>query len=204
MQKRNPQKFAFIKQCIASGKVYVVNPNTPFVLAGTLGELWCIDANKLASRYTLIRDGQPLRITPQTLGERSHGGLLDWTLVRTVPDKSQAWACFVPLRQKGQIQTSWGAVLNINGVGVSHGKGDFVIAADAGGRPDISHSYVVNGNVFATTYNNQGWSDCLDSRHTSHYGRTSAANVTIADLPRLISDEEKIDSIVATQMGLNN
>ena len=167
--KQNPQKLNTLKMLVSQGRAYLVNQNTPFVLAGTLGEMWTIDAMKLSQRYVFLGGGgSTVPISPQTLSERGKNGILNWTVVRTIPNNSKSWACFVPSHQKGQVQTSWGAVLNINGVGVSHGKGDFVIASDANGKPDLSNAYVVNGNIFATTYNNKGWTDYIDKRYTSN------------------------------------
>lgn len=48
-----------------------------------------------------------------------------------------------------------------------------------GGRPNLGDRWVVNGEIFATTYNNQGWGDCL-RRHDN------AQSITIAQLPKLI------------------
>ena len=182
MQQSNPQLFDFLQNIISQGKAYVVNYNTPFVLAGTLGELWCIDVVKLTQKYTFVSNGQPMPINNQSFNQRSNGDVLDWQVVRTRPDNSKAWACFIPRNQQGQVQTSWGAVLNINGVGVQHGKGDFVIAQDAGGKPNLDDIYVVNGNIFATTYNNQGWTDCLDKKFLN----AKSNNITINQLPKLV------------------
>ena len=199
MQQSNPQMFNAIKGYIQQGKCYVVSDRTPFVLAGTLGELWCIDKAKLMQCYGFIINNSLCRISDAVLKERSkdkNGEFLDWTVVRTVPDNSEAFACFVPSTQKGQLQTSWGAILNYNGQGVAHGKGDFIIAGNAGGQPNLSDRYVVNGNVFATTYNNQGWTDCLDSKYT---GNSTLGSKVISGLPNLIS-ETRLNSVVNEEL----
>lgn len=139
-------------QLFKTGRAYLVSDNQTFVLCGTQGEMWCISGAELARKYVWASDGSPIDYGTLTR--------LDWTKVRTVPDNSTAFACFVPEDTRGQIQTSW-AMLNINGAGVPHGKGDFVIAANANGQPNLNSRYVVNGAVFSDTYDNQDWTDCL-------------------------------------------
>ena len=179
MQQTNPQMFGILQGFIQQGRAYVVNQNTPFVLAGTLGEMWCIDAQKLATKYTFSTGEQ---INPASLSKRGKDGIMSWQSVKTVPDSSKAWACHIPISMKVQVQTSWGAVLSTNLPGVSHGKGDFIIAQDAGGQPNLGDIYVVNGNIFATTYNNQGWTDCLDHRFLN----AKSNNITIDQLPKFV------------------
>lgn len=181
MKANNDNRFNFLQQALQAGRAYLVSANTPFVLAGSQGELWCISANTLAKKYNFVTGQGTEPINQQTLQRRMKNDCLDWTVVRTVPDNSQAWACFVNQSLRGQIATSWGAVLNINGAGVPHGKGDFVIAADVGGKPNLADRYVVNGNVFANTYNNQGWTDCLSTQAINN------GTVNISDLPKLFN-----------------
>lgn len=193
MQKSNPSMLAKLHQLVSQGRAYAVTDATPFVLCGTVGEMWTISPDKLAKTYNFLQGKQPLQINQQSLGQRMKNGLLDWTLVRTSPQATagQNMACFVPSTQKGQIQTSWGAVLNINGAGISHGKGDFVVCAKLpNGKPNLSDRWVVNGDIFATTYNNQGWADCLK--------QSDIKNITITSLPNLVpqqTDNRKNSSI---------
>lgn len=184
MQKSNPSMFAQLQQLVSQGRAYAVTDDTPFVLCGTVGEMWTISPYKLVKTYNFLQGKQPLRISTQSLGQRMKNGLLDWTLVRTSPQAmaGQNMACFVPSAQKGQIKTSWGAVLNINGVGVSHGKGDFVVCAKLpNGRPNLADRWVVNGEIFAATYNNQGWADCLK--------QSDIKNIAITSLPNLVPQQ---------------
>ena len=184
MQKSNPSMLAKLHQLVSQGRAYAVTDATPFVLCGTVGEMWTISPDKLAKTYNFLQGKQPLQINQQSLGQRMKNGLLDWTLVRTSPQATagQNMACFVPSAQKGQIKTSWGAVLNINGAGISHGKGDFVVCAKLpNGKPNLSDRWVVNGDIFATTYNNQGWTDCLK--------QSDIKNITITSLPNLVPQQ---------------
>ena len=100
------------------------------------------------------------------------------------------FACFVPTSQKGQIKTSW-AVLNYNDPLVKHGKGDFIVcAALPNGKPNLADKWVVNGEVFATTYTNNGFADCLGARAKN-------ANITINMLPNLTSIDDSVPKNVA-------
>lgn len=178
----DPKIAAGVQQLLQAGKAYLVKDDQTFVLCGTQGEMWCISAQKLSQKYIWASDGGT--INSPSLKERGyiHSNpvkgtvlLLDWTKVRTVPDNSTAFACFVPANMQGQIPTSW-AMLNINGVGVPHGKGDFVIAADVNGQPNLNDRYVVNGLVFGDTYDNRGWAEYLYS------AKTAQSNVQLPNL----------------------
>ena len=143
--------------------------------------------DKVANTYMFITDGSTMAITPQTLAMRANGDILDWTRIRTKPNNATTMACFVPKTQKGQIQTSWGTVRNLNGVGVSHGKGDFIVCSMLpNGKPNLSSRWVVNGEIFADTYVNQGWTDCL-------VNTSSTSTATINDLPKLV-DRKPVES----------
>jgi hypothetical protein len=62
------------------------------------------------------------------------------------------FAVFVPKQYVFQIPTSWGDTLTVNAPGVPHGKGDFIVCADAGGYPNMNDRWVVNGEIFPSTY----------------------------------------------------
>lgn len=185
LQQHDPQKLSYLQQLVAQNLAYAVTDSTPFVLCGTQGELWAVPADKLAGTYTFMQGGQPLAINQQTLNARLQGKYLDWTVVRTSTQATagQNMACFVPSGQHGQVQTSRGSILAYNGFNVGHGKGDFVVCSKLpNGQPNLADRWVVNGEVFAATYNNQGWTDCLKQVQNS---------MTIADLPKLVSATDK-------------
>ena len=185
--KADPKIAAGVQQLLQAGKAYLVKDDQTFVLCGTQGEMWCISAQKLAQKYVWASDDS--RIDTTSFKQRAYvtssvpsgeRWLLHWTKVRTVPDNSTAFACFVPANMQGQIATSW-AMLNINGSGVNHGKGDFVIAGNAGDQPNLNSRYVVNGTVFGDTYDNRGWTDCLSPYKTAQ---------SAVELPNLFKGSE--------------
>ena len=69
--------------------------------------------------------------------------------------------------------------MNYNDTMTKHGKGDFIVCSSLpNGKPNLSDKYVVNGEIFATTYNNTGFADCL--------GKVNAVNnVNFNTLPDL-------------------
>lgn len=112
-------------------------------------------------------------------------GYMDWQVVRTSPavtTSAQNMACFVPKLQRDKIQVYGNTWLTLNDVGPRHGKGDFIVCNKLpNGQPNLQDRWVVNGEVFARTYNNQGWGDCLDLSSNAQNDR-----VTIDKLPNLI------------------
>lgn len=172
LQQRGDSRFNVVSQLVSSGRAYVVNDATPFVLCGTVGELWTIAPQKLQQTYTFLSDGMPVGINQQTLQARMIDGVLPWSIVRVSASSDVCFACFVPLSQKMSIATSWGAVLAVNAPGISHGKGDFILCSRMpNGQPNLGDRWVVNGEIFANTYDNRGWTDCLKS---SSHAQTSA------------------------------
>lgn len=176
------------QQAVLVGRAYLVSDKTPFVLCGTVGALRTVAPGELQSAYSFLRNGQPEQINNETLRARLVDGVLPWIVVRTNPAfvSGKAMACFVPVSQRCQVQTAWGAVLDVNGPGVSHGKGDFIVCEVLpNGRPNLQNRLVVNGNVFATTYNNRGWTQCLDLSAVSHQIKTD-------NLPEIIQKDNSL------------
>lgn len=157
IQQQNPQMYQFLMQ-----NAYIVSEKKRFVLCGMGGELWCIGDNKLAKTYVFAADGG--QIDPASLKQKIKDGVIDWTKVRTREDSGTLFARFVPLGKQEVVLTSWGDRLLANDPSVNmHGKGDFILYSSKNGQPDLSDSWVVNGAVFKATYNNSGWTDCLDN-----------------------------------------
>lgn len=134
------------------GSNYVVDNNKRFVISGTVGEQWVVDLAKLSKTYCFM-DGSP--ITNESLYKRvNERKLLDWQHIKTLPGGGGInWAFHLPLGIKNfPVNTSWGDTLYANRKGVGHGVGDFIVASDAGGQPNLNDVWVVNGEVFPTTY----------------------------------------------------
>lgn len=131
---------------------YRTDQDMQFILSGTVGETWAIDIGKLASTYTFA-DGTP--ITNETLKAKCNtDGQMDWQKIKTVPSPKQNWAIMVPNNVENlMVPTAWGGILTANRRGIGHGLGDFLVCPDNGcGQANINDVWVVNGEVFPTTY----------------------------------------------------
>lgn len=156
------------RQAAEAGLAYLVDDKTPFVLGGTQGELTCITPGKLQQTYSFLCKGNVHEpINNDSLHARLVDGILPWTMIRTNPATavSSLMACFIPVSQAGFIHTATGTKLEFNACGVSHGLGDFIVCSTLpDGSPNLSDMWVVNGEVFADTFNNRGWSQYLAQR----------------------------------------
>ena len=124
------------------GCTYAYSENKPFLLKGTVDEMWPIDPVKLCKTYELL-DGSAINPAEIT-GE--------WLTIRVKEDACPIWAEQVPVGKQVQVATSWGDVLTANRDGVPHGEGDFIVAADDNGKPSETDRWIVNGAVFSNTY----------------------------------------------------
>ena len=124
---------------------YTAHPNgEDLVLKGTVGEEWVSGFSKAAKTYTRP-DGSAL--VPEDFAEADA-----WIGLKTIPDVG-SFACFIPVAYKVAVTTASGDLLHANRDGVTHGGGDYLVCrAGADGRPDLSDVWVVNGAVFAATY----------------------------------------------------
>lgn len=168
LSKRNPAAVQQLQAMIQRGEIYCTKPGD-MVLSGTRGELWVTKQEKVMQTYQVSSNGSWVRdwssVFNQRAIKRGETVLIPWIKVHADgAQNGENMACFVPKKERGQIRTSW-AVLNINAQGVEHGLGDFVVcqAQMVGGKlqPNMNDRWVVNGAVFADTYNNQGWANCV-------------------------------------------
>lgn len=147
---------------------YIVDGDKRFVLSGTQGELWTIDANKLAKTYVFAgnmnkpdEDINYESIKARYANKRLRGAsVMKWQLLETRGVKGYNFACQVPANEVFTLNTSWGSILTGNDPSIPHGKGDFVVcAANPDGTPNLNDRWIVNGLIFGDTYDNRGWSD---------------------------------------------
>ena len=175
--RENPKIAEGVKVLVQGGLAQVVQDDQTFVMCGTQGELWCISAQELSQKYVWASDDSRIDTAsfqqrarckaytfPNTQKRVEHW-YLQWTKVRTVPDNSNAFACFVPANILGKLATP-SNIFHINFSGVDHGKGDFIVAGNVGGQPNLNDRHVVNGIVFGDTYDNRGWTGCLSPYKT--------------------------------------
>lgn len=165
-----------------------------YVICGTVGELYTVQESDIVSYYQMFRDGNPININQDDIRQHSNNdGTINWTLIRPSPatiSYSIGFALFVPVNKRLQIPVKHG-VANVNAPGVSHGKGDFIVCdRTPGGTLKVETRRVVNGEVFATMYNNQGWQDCLASTVINMSIEACPVLFTKKDKPIEVSDKE--------------
>ena len=146
---------------------YIVDANKRFVLSGTQGEMWTIDANKLAKTYVFAgnanrpdEDINNNSLKARLLSKKVNSeSVMNWQLLETRTVRDSNFACQVPANEVFTINTSWGSILTGNDPTIPHGKGDFVMCpANPDNTPNLNDRWIVNGLIFGDTYDNRGWS----------------------------------------------
>lgn len=169
-----------LQALLQQGMAYMTSQERPFIIAGVLGELYTCEASTLQQKY-LWSDGT--LICDQSIAPKLKNNILDWTVIQ--PITKEQYAEFIPLDRVGAVTSLKGYKMQYNDPSVNHGKGDFIVADTPEGAGDVK---VVNGIVFALTYNNRGFSDYLvDTKNIP--------SVTIADLPPITT---AISSVLKT------
>ena len=115
------------------------------VLKGTVGEQWVAKLSKVLETYTKA-DGSAL--TEQDFTEHKDT-FID---LKTKAEPDTNFACFVPADVRLTVNTAWGDVLHVNDPASEHGYGDYLVCPNKDGQPDFSDVWVVNGAIFANTY----------------------------------------------------
>lgn len=141
---------------------YTTDQKRPFIISGTLGETWTIDANKFVSKYGVRKAGGLAPVDIEKYNQAYlNGQTVDWRKFEARSGQGRAWAFFLDMDKYGNavknfpVKTSWGDTLTANRTGIPHGHGDFLLCEDVNGQPDFNNMWVVNGKVFVRTYNLQ-------------------------------------------------
>ena len=179
---------------------YTTNEKKQFVLSGTVGEQWIIDGNKLASTYE-FEDGTP--INPQTLGAKitkGTNGQIDWIKLKTRQSTGQFnYAFHLPINEIRDfpVKTSWGETLYANKGNEGHGTGDFLVCAtNPDGSPNLNDMWVVNGNVFATTYDMRPFPGIASKEALEHETERPSVSLIIYN-----KNTETVESTVNKQLS---
>ncbi len=123
----------------------VTDDGESVVLKGTVGEQWVTKVDKVIETYTKA-DGSALTAEDFT---SSKGTFID---LKTKAEPDTNFACFVPVDTRLTLNTAWGDVLHVNDPSAEHGYGDYLVCPNVDGQPDFSDVWVVNGAIFASTY----------------------------------------------------
>lgn len=135
------------------------------VVSGLLGEQWTITPQKALSTYKLLGD--------TTLEKLLENEFFDWNYAITLPYDSEYYAYFLPKEEYADVglydlQTDnldeanyyddsgkgYRIISHVNSPlsASDHGKGDFLVCTSRDGVPDFSRLWVVDGRIFALTY----------------------------------------------------
>lgn len=147
---------AIMDKLIASGQLSRVSQPDEVVVCGTLGEMYIMKADYALKRYLAFSGSTYVNLNAIP---EFKSGVFDWRRVRATVGGSAltTMACFVPARE-----TMIFGGLQVNNPSQHHGKGDFILAVRLpNGQPDMNNRWLVNGLIFANTYNNQGWQDVI-------------------------------------------
>ena len=160
LKQSNAQLYNFILQnCDVVGK----SGDNIVVICGTEGEMWTTTYDYACKHYQAFSYNTVIPLA-QAVNERAkkyrNDNVVSWMRV-TSSSSNQYFACFVPVKEKGSLMTAQGQVNKYNQFGVAHGKGDFILCENIGGKPNIANRWVVNGLVFSNTYDNRGWQDYI-------------------------------------------
>ena len=154
-----PKRGSLWKNTI-SGREILINQSTNVLISGTRGEYTPANVAMLQRDY-VCSDGKA--ITLELLKSKFKAGCVDWFQAQYKPQEGvYQWACFIPQKYTISIPTALGQT-EVNKKGLKHGLGDFIVCPDIGDRPNLQALTVVNGLIFADTYNNQGWVDCVET-----------------------------------------
>jgi hypothetical protein len=123
----------------------VEDDNVSVVLKGTLDEEWVTKVSKVIKTYENL-DGSAIT-EEQFISSKD-----EWTTIKTKATPGANYALLVPADTILEVQTAWGDVLYTNASKVDHGKGDYLVCNNKDGVPDLSDVWVVNGALFAKTY----------------------------------------------------
>lgn len=128
---------------------YSISKEKPFVLSGVKDEQYPISYNELSSKFEYIDERAITKESiEQLIVERNGHKEIEWTRIKPVKNLALKWVYFVP-DLYGELKINIkGIGLTINRIGIDHYKGDFILAEDAGGRPDLGAVRIVNGNLF--------------------------------------------------------
>ena len=151
----------------------VTDDGVSVILKGTAGEQWVSKLEKVMATYTKA-DGSPL--TAEDFAEKDV--FID---LKTKAEPDTNLAMFVPADISVTVNTAWGDVLHTNLPNAPHGAGDCLVCRpNEDGTPDLSDVWVVNGEIFSSTYDTTALPLTATVTEIEKYGH-AVLDVTIAD-----------------------
>lgn len=138
-----------------NGETYYTSKQRQFVISRCSGEKWIVSGKELADGFTLKDSAEVQETVLKSLLRAD--GTFDWQKMLQKKKNEHLWAIQIPLEiQNAQfIQQDQNSLGHINKKGITHGQGDFLIADDKLGCPDLLQLRLVNGEVFNIMYDIQ-------------------------------------------------
>lgn len=144
---------------------YYTTMQQQFVISRTSGEKWTVSGKKLKDTYKFF-DGE--EVSQESLTSKLKiDDTIEWQKMTSISKPCERlWAIQIPLEivnspmLNSEVETGADGlgglitdkVIYINKHGVTHGTGDFIVAKDVNGVPDMTKLRLVNGELFSTLY----------------------------------------------------
>lgn len=156
------------------------------IVYGVQGELSVVPLRFLQAYYSFVDKDTTVPVTTLAIEQRTKSGGMEWQKIRYTAKDTACWAYFVPsylgTASIEQNIMSTCVLGTLNAGQIDHGEGDFIVASDAGGKPNLSTIQIVNGLVFAGIFNKKGWgsavtkNECVSSAPKPKFSLCTPAN----------------------------
>lgn len=123
---------------------YITDEKKPYVLIGTAGEEWTVQAKKLLTAYKFNNKPITKKILEDILSDGKKHKITAIAGAETFFAKHT--------KEKISVKTSWGETLKANREGIEHGNGDYLICTSKDDKPNFDDMWVINGLIFKKTY----------------------------------------------------
>lgn len=138
-----------------TGETFYTSKQKQFVVSRFNGEKWIISGKELAENYKIKNIDTISSATIKQL--LSADETFDWQKATKTKSCNKLWAIQIPLdiQQAPFIPKGKNTVSYINKIGLLHGSGDFLIADNKLGYPDLMQLRVINGETFSIIFDTQ-------------------------------------------------
>lgn len=203
---RNPSKWRKVQKkqyeayfCIArSGlkitdkttlKQYETTKESRVVYSGVIGELRITDIRFIMSNFSMY-DGSD--ITMQSLSRNARidketgENVTDWIHIKSNTRNKKEWAFHIPPKYKNFIVAD-NIVANNSKLSSC---GDFIIAQDNGGEPNLSDVRLVRGSIFVNMYDMRTFPNVAYSAAVTNQPEQLTETTSVADAARSVFNNE--------------
>lgn len=129
------------------GKMQTTTPSKPIEITDTLEQSIAVSFEELEKHYTDTKGNVLTKSFLKSMPEAIGDYIYPFRGVYNPSEEDVVWALHVPLSESFLIDTMEGRQF-VNMLGMKHGDGDFIVAPDKNGVPDLEKRQVVNGLRF--------------------------------------------------------